>query len=282
MILRHPHFSATYSTLSRLLTLADTVDVGEWHAQDVSNNPQLVTRELRNVVVEWEIPSSRVESMQRTIKPNLPWAEDQFLERVGGEPLNPPPSAAWWPYAQRGHEDHLDGGKFSHTYPERMWPRYMSAFSGANFETEMQGIRYRYGDLNDVVNMLVKSPYTRQAYLPIWFPEDTGNYGVRLPCSLGYHFLLRNGKLNCTYFIRSVDFVRHFRDDFYMAARLCQWVLAECKATGQPEMIPDGRAVYTGDGAWHNVTPGTLTMHMISLHCMEGDLPMMRRQNEDQ
>lgn len=267
MMLRHPHFGPTYSTLSRLLSLAEPVDVGEWHAQDVSNNPQLVTRELCNVVVEWEMPPT-IKQLQHDIKPNLPWAEDQFLERVGGEPLNPPPSAEWWPYALRGHEDHLDeGGKFSHTYPERMWPKR------ANTPTRLirWGIRYQYGDLGDVVDMLVKSPYTRQAYLPIWFPEDTGNYGVRLPCSLGYHFLLRNGKLNCTYFIRSVDFVRHFRDDFYMAARLCQWVVNELQVT------------HAGDSPRDlDMVPGTLTMHMISLHCMEGDLPMMRRENEDQ
>ncbi len=35
-----------------------------------------------------------------------------------------------------------------------------------------RGIRYRYADLHDVIDTLNKDPLTRQAYIPIWFPED--------------------------------------------------------------------------------------------------------------
>lgn len=192
------------------------------------------------------------------------------MDRVSREPLNPPPSADLWPYNNAGHKEHLEkeGGKFSHTYPERFWPRWAGTFQPtvAPSGDGNRGIRYRYGDLGDVIDMLGKSPYTRQAYLPVWFPEDTGNQGVRLPCSLGYHFILRNDQLHCNYFIRSVDFVRHFRDDFYMAGRLLQWVLSELRRL-------DGLA----SRAWESISPGHLHMYMISLHCMEGDVAMLRR-----
>src|SRR3954468_15378336 len=92
----------------------------------------------------------------------------------------------------------------------------------------MRGIRYDYGDLQDVVDMLVRSPYTRQAVLPVWFPEDTGAvHGERVPCTLIYHWMLRDGRLHCFYDIRSCDFVRYFRDDVYFAMRLTQWLIEQ-------------------------------------------------------
>lgn len=136
----------------------------------------------------------------------------------------------------------------------------------------MEGIRYRYGDLNDVVSLLAKEPYTRQAYLPVFFPEDTGaHHGERVPCTLGYHFLLREGKLHINYFIRSCDYLRHFRDDVYLAGRLCQWIVHQL-------IVKEAWTGATEQALWGNVTPGTLTMFISSLHVFEGDLPKMRRE----
>jgi thymidylate synthase len=122
------------------------------------------------------------------------------------------------------------------------------------------GIRYGYGDLMDVMYQLAKNPWTRQAYLPIWFPEDTGAVmGQRVPCTLGYHFLYRRERMDIVYYIRSCDLLRHFTDDVYMAARLCQWV------SNMLEMhleIP--------------VTPGDLVMHISSLHIFRGDYEMVK------
>jgi hypothetical protein len=244
----------------------------------LKDNPLWVAVELANVVFGFSIPEEMT-SLQTEVKPNLPWAEDHFQERVSGEPLNPPPSSEYWPYAQRGNEEHKDvKGKFSHTYPERMWP----SWAGEVYEEMAQsrsldweprtGIRFDYGDLGDLVQLLAHEPLTRQAYLPIWFPEDltAANKGERVPCTLGYHFLMREGKLNMTYFIRSCDYVRYFRDDVYMACRLVQWVLGE---------IVEHRL---GDSDWWQevAVPGHLTMHIVSMHCFDGDLPMLRRERD--
>jgi len=110
-----------------------------------------------------------------------------------------------------------------------------------------------------VAQLLHDDPATRQAYLPIWFPEDTGAVeGQRVPCSLGYHFMIRRGKLHITYLIRAVDFMRHFRDDVYMAMRLAQWMVVAAN-------VPMRLSV------------GNLTMHTMSMHCFEGDLPALGR-----
>lgn len=140
-------------------------------------------------------------------------------------------------------------------YYSRFWP----CGSGPSV-----GVRFRYGDLNDVVARLKTNLLTRQAYLPIWFPEDTGAPdGVRVPCSLGYHFMVREGKLHLTYHIRSCDFMRHFRDDVYMAVRLAQWVWQQL-----------------GED-YNHLRMGELTMHIGSFHIFEGDRVVARRLLEE-
>jgi thymidylate synthase len=226
--------------------------------------PQNKTVELHDFTWRFDMPKTFVDA-DVEINPTRPWAEDHFQERVSRIPHNPPPSAAYW--AKKGVDDHRDeNGLFSHTYPERFWPkragnprRYLDE------PDDHKGIRYPYGDLDDVVSLLAREPYTRQSYLPVWFPEDTGAVpGERVPCTLGYHFILRRGQLHCFYAMRSCDLLRHFRNDVYMAVRLTQWILEELK-TSPPDH----------DRTWDGVTPGLLTMHMVSLHVFEPDIPVL-------
>lgn len=261
-------------TLGRDLMQQEPVEVGEWQSQDVRDKPEMATRELMNVSFQMPVPNDMM-TWQQELKPNLPWAEDHFQERVSTEPLNPPPSEAWWPFAQKQNADHKEGEIFSHTYPERMWPRFANVGNtrpnGREVFVPHNGIRYEYGDLYDVVNLLRRSPLTRQAYLPIWFPEDTGNKSnVRIPCTLGYHFITRGGRLHCIYYMRSCDFLRHFADDVYMAGRLLQWVAEQVNGDRGDFGIPEDHPGWSGQ-----LGVGTLTMHITSLHIFEGDMPMM-------
>lgn len=242
-----------------------TLPPGNWQSQDVSANDDMSPVEVVGHTMRWNVMAG-VDWAQQAFGPNLPWAEDHFLERVGGEPLNPPPSEQWWPFARRGNAEHKQDRIFSHTYPERIWPKYAGTRSYVSRVTAdpMQGIRYQYGDLDDVVKMLVDDPFTRQAYLPLWFPEDTGAIeGQRVPCTLGYHFMFRpdGDKMRglITYYMRSCDVLRHLKDDAYMAARLLQWVVGKLRENGI------------------DATPGVLLMHVSSLHIFKGDLPMASR-----
>lgn len=262
-------FQAVHKLMGlRLREEGKTVHVGEWQSIKDDKMPQSTTVELRNVVFSMPIPRTEKDLIYY-VKPNLPFAEAQFQDRVSGEPLNPPPSDKLWPWAHHLDDDKPQG-KYSHTYPERFWPKVagpvphrVAPLEGPTSQRQIHGIRYPYGDLGDLVSLLSRSPYTRQAYLPVWFPEDTGAvHGERVPCSLGYHFLLREGKLHVTYFIRSVDFFRHFPDDVYMAARLGQWVLQKLKDQEWNEQMA---------GTWETVKPGDLTMHIGSLHVFEAE-----------
>lgn len=259
-----------------------TVNVGEWQSQQ--DDSKFKMKELLHVAFDWQIPATPAELGVET-GARLPWAEDHFLERVGGEPLNPSPSEAWWPFREkRGDSTNAshksEGEAFSHTYPERMWPKrandghthavaHKEEFLG--HETlDNFGIRFDYGDLQDVVNQLIKSPYTRQAYLPIWFPEDTGAvHGKRVPCTLGYHFIIRDGALDISYFMRSTDLLRHFQDDIYLAGRLAQWVVNK---------VLSATAVVGYN--FENPQPdplvvGKLIFHTANMHIFEGDVELI-------
>jgi hypothetical protein len=267
------NFERIYTLLGEDLLSEGKLVETHWQAQH--GVPQNRTVELLNSHLLFEMPATKDEAANE-FKPDLPWADEHFDERVSRIPHNPPPSASRWrdTDATKAGVDatRIDGDKFSHTYPERFWPKFANGGQEYAYSSppphEHEGIRYPYGDLDDVVSLLAREPYTRQAYLPVWFPEDTGAVpGARVPCTLGYHFVLRDQKLHCFYPIRSCDFLRHFRNDVYLAVRLTQWVRDQVLMT-----CPKSNEAY-----WVGVTPGNLTMHIVSLHIFEGDMPYMRQ-----
>lgn len=258
---------------NRMLNEGTRIQTGRWQGIDISNQPGSEMVELLNVDLDVDLRGIEDLDHWRTeCRPNLPWADDHFLERVCGQPLNPPPSWAWWPWANSASKFRTDA-KFNHTYPERYWPKHAGDLPS---EGPTFGIRGAFGDLNDVVELLRQDPLTRQAYLPIFFPEDTGvGDGGRKPCTLGYQFIVRNDKLHIYYPMRSCDLLRHFRDDCYLTVRLGLWVLEELarrtSVAGQSREFD----------FWAHVTLGSLQMHMTSLHCFIGDYHLMRRETEE-
>jgi hypothetical protein len=232
---------------NRMLSHRVPVQRGSWQGE----NAPSATYELSNVICEFMVPDS-ISQWQNQCEPDLPWSEEHFQERVGGKALNPTPSYVRWPWHSQKEAERFirEGGKFDHTYPERFWPRDTPrvAEHGPKYLTDMAG------DLYDVVALLRKDTWTRQAYLPIFFPEDTGAaFGQRVPCTLGYHFIRNGAQLDCNYFIRSCDLTRHYKNDIYLAGRLLQWILDRVT---DKEDFP---------------YPGQLTMFISNLHLFEAD-----------
>lgn len=255
--------------------LLDTkpIQVGEWQAMDVSKSDLHKTHELEDVTLVWESLPHQLNQVMPFI--DIAWANEHFDERVCGQPLNPAPSHERWPYAVGGNQRHMNAAEtitsapgtgyvFDHTYPERFWPVYAGEKGPApevpNSWPGHRGIRFEYGDLFDVADLLARSPLTRQAYLPIWFPEDTGaTEGQRVPCTLGYHFMQRGGKLSMRYYLRSCDIYRHLSNDVYFAARLLDWMCDKVWELTENSRTPV------------HFRRGSLTMHISSLHAFVGD-----------
>jgi hypothetical protein len=267
-----PSFAKAVEWTSELMrTSAYEVRGTRWQSTDVSTKPEMRMKEILNHSFQVKLGNEDIPALQRDIMPNLPWAEDHFLERVGGKPLNPGVQWRNWPWALSADKFRTEGEAFSHTYMERYWPKRAGQMLTGD-DLPHLGIRYRYGDLNDVIDHLLGDPLTRQAYFPVWFPEDTGVvHGERVPCSLGYHWILRNGYLHTSYFIRSCDFVRHFRDDLYLSTRLTYWLLDQLRKKQEELGL---LAVNAGPGYWidwKSVQLGLFTFHCVSMHCFVND-----------
>lgn len=159
-------------------------------------------------------------------KLSLVWCEADFRERINPEEINPGQA-----YTLRSEWDEfVHGGKFAYTYNER--------------------IRYQ---LEDTINILKFDPNTRQAVLTIYEGmKDTANRGGknRVPCSMYYQFLIRDGKLDVIYTMRSSDFMTHFPYDIWMAARLRDLIAKEVE-------VPVGKLIFFSG----------------SLHCYKKDMP---------
>lgn len=247
-------FLEARSYLARRLLNTTPANHGKWQKLDISKSSAHATYELLNTTFWYEMPKSE-EAAQVLIEPDLPWAEAHFQERIGGRPINPGVEHTNWPYHAGQVELHQHGGKYDHNYMERMWPTDLKLETDLEYQVtngnRFTGYRFPVGDLDDVIALLESDPGTRQAYLPIWFPEDTGSTaGQRVPCSLGYHFILRDGVLHCQYNLRSCEIYRHFTNDIYMATRLAQHV---------------------AESLSFDVSLGQLTTHIVSLHGFVGD-----------
>lgn len=282
-------------TWNLFLSYSHRVHTEKWQGVDISDKPEMVSHELMNVDFTQDLLGIEdLDHWRKDIAPNLPWADDHFMERVCGFPLNPGLEWANWPWNQSAARFlNLDGDRFNHNYMERYWPRYAGVYNnprntpedfmvrvgdwrdGPGTQDEFpqwqvdeilpnEGIRNEYGDLNDLIKSLAANPLSRQEWFPIFHPEDVGDVvGGRKPCSLGYQFWVRSGRLHVYYPLRSCDFFRHMRDDIYLTLRLLLWVLDSCRVI---------------DSKWDDVKPGTFTMHCTSLHVFANDMVLMQKE----
>ena len=231
------------------LRTAEPIHTEKWQGLDIKERPEAEMREQLFAKLYMTIPED-LEKLKDLCQPNLPWADDHFeQERISGEPINPGKTWEYWPWASSANKFRDKGEQFNHSYAERYWPKLANQTPGGRLKNvngnlhALHGIREPYGDLNDVVFLLKREPYTRQAYLPMFFPEDTGAiHGGRIPCSIGYHFIQRNGFLHVV----------------YLTSRLLLWVLDQVR-----EEHPD-------------MKPGVLDMRMTSLHCFINDFKIMQ------
>lgn len=267
---QYPTFARAIRSLQHQFgQFAEPIHTERWQSIDISKQPAAKMYELINVAFVVPLDSRDYRDYVASIEPNLPWADRHFeLERASGHPINPGWTWKEWPWGLSADKFRREGEQYSHSYAERYWPKHAGRFNAeggvipaavddAGLPPPNRGVRYNYGDLQDVINLLRREPLTRQAYLPVWFPEDTGVvHGERVPCTIGYHWMMRNNKLHVFYPIRSCDFVRHFRDDLYLTIRLTLWILEQLERL---------------DDRWASVMPGNFSFWAGSLHMFVND-----------
>lgn len=166
--------------------------------KEVLNDAGYLTKELQGY--SFVVKDTSVGSMRQFIndqKLNDEWLSKDFVERISEKDLNPGEA---WVLRKETWEPFIKDGKFSYTYSERIGRQ-----------------------VTEVVEHLKKSPLSRHALINIYDQtKDHKNRGgiARVPCSMFYQFLIRDGKVNTTYVMRSCDFNEHFCYDLLIATLL--------------------------------------------------------------
>jgi thymidylate synthase len=157
-----------------------------------------------SVPATWNADDSVLAAKHLLIEPTvyLPYLNQELADRFDG--VKNPGKA--WGVRKDEWEPYLHEGRFSYTYPERIWD-----------PTNQFG---------HCVNVLKHDPLSRQAIVQVYdkhrdFPNTGGR--ARIPCSLTYQFISRGSdsepKLHCIYTMRSCDFYRHWLYDISLAMR---------------------------------------------------------------
>ncbi len=164
----------------------------------IADDVDYETMEYLNMIYTVTQPS--LEDLVPHVK-TLEWCEAEFQERLAG--LFPGQGDAW-----------------------KLRPEVWEEFA-----TSANGLGYTYGEryaesLLPIIKELDQRPNTRQAFLSVWDPTlDSNRLGhIRVPCSLGYWFARRNGRLNITYLQRSGDYFTHLANDMYLTHKLQRYV----------------------------------------------------------
>lgn len=193
----------------------------------IEGNADYETMELQNY--SYTLLNAKSSEVTGVVQP---WADEEFKERVtkpiDGKFINP---GIAWGLRKEVWTEYLHDGKMAYTYNERLW---------------------RNDQLSKLIERLKKDHDSRQLWLSVWDPnEDPDKLGgiSRVPCSLGYNFQFRDGKLNIHYVMRSCDFNTHFINDVYLGIRLLEYVAKEC-----------------------NMEVGNFTHTMFSLHVYKKDV----------
>lgn len=178
--------------------------------KNIADNPDFNTREIQ------AFSFAIIDTSDKDQMPNLTreWAEAEFLERIGYpeafglDSERRQPSNPGLAYLKRKEvwEEFLVDGKFAYSYSERM-----------------------FWQIDPIIDELQKNPATRQAIIRIHDNFiDLKKLGKdRLPCSLQYHFMIRDNELDIIYTMRSSDFVTHFCNDIYLAIKLQEYIASQ-------------------------------------------------------
>ena len=130
------------------------------------------------------------------------WCVEEFTERIDDNFHNPGKA---WKLRESTWEPFLVDGIMDYTYNERI---------------------NAWQQLERVIEELKYNPDTRQAIIQIHSPHDAREMGGkrRIPCSMYYQLMIRNGKLDIIYNMRSSDFSTHFKNDIWLADELRKYI----------------------------------------------------------
>lgn len=138
------------------------------------------------------------------VETQIDWVHEEFKERIDRMFKNP---GTAWKLREKLWTKFMRNGEFEYTYNERL-----------NIKDQFDA----------VVNHLRSDPNSRRVVFTIYdSAKDIPKLKTveRVPCSVSYSFIIRDGRLNMFYHMRSSDLYNHWLNDIVLA-RMFQKYLA--------------------------------------------------------
>lgn len=209
----------------------------------VANDESYMTKELQG----YSFMILNDSDMNEMVGECLNWCQAEFKERINGwedpareiesgsavgfeegTPTKNPGEA--YKLRKEVWEEFLVDGKFCYTYNERMQKQ---------IKADIEELR--------------KNPDSRQVIIQFHnrdIDQDKMGGKSRVPCSMFYQLMIREGKLDIIYTMRSTDFFTHFKNDIWHAIRFRNFVAEQL-----------------------NIPTGKFIMFASSLHAYKKDFP---------
>jgi len=199
--------------------------------KDVADDENYSTKELQG----YSFTILDDSDMNEMVGECLNWCEAEAKERIAGwenpeshTPLNP--GNAYKLRENVWKEFLNEDGTFCYTYNERM-----------------------YWQIKSLIEELKRNPDSRQTIIQFHdrnIDQERMGGKKRIPCSMFYQLMLREGKLDIVYLMRSTDFYTHFKNDIWHAMKFRNFVAEQI-----------------------GVEPGKYIMFASSLHAYKKDFP---------
>lgn len=212
-------FEAMRETERELFEMGIEVHPETMQDKVVKDDPDYNTLEIRGYafkVIDWalemELFTRILDYFYRDkVHDIMAYILTEFRERTSGQSSNPGRS-----YLSRKDvwDEFLHDGKFAYTYSERIAPQLMAVLEELKKNPET-----RQGIINLHSNIC---PTQAELVDPSYDLRNIGGAG-RIPCSLYYQLMIREGKLDLIYGMRSCDFLVHFPVDICLALLTQDW-----------------------------------------------------------
>jgi thymidylate synthase len=193
------------NTVDVIPTLRREIEVyGEYVDNDQVNAVKTTKKckELLGVsfqIIDW---SDRDETLRKN-ELNKLFCDRDVEDRLSPFPVNPGTAIKFDTAGVLKPYINKDTGRLRYTYSERLWYQ-----------------------IDNIIRLLRDKPGTRQAFMAVWDPKE--DVAVlereRVPCSIGYHFLIRGNKLIMLYSMRSLEVDKCLGNDMYTASKMLEYI----------------------------------------------------------
>jgi hypothetical protein len=192
--------------------------------KNIATDPDYMTKEVRGYgfkIVEPDPTTKAIYDVLRYIfdpqgvpvEPIGKYIDIEHGDRVGGVALNPGNAAK---HRSDVWNEFMHDGKFAYTYSERISPQL------GRIVSELRTNRETRQAIINIHSNISASNYIDDGTHSVLQAADMMNMGgaSRIPCSMYYQMMIREGALDLIYTMRSCDFLVHFPIDIILAIKL--------------------------------------------------------------